>query len=105
MCIILGNLLENAVEACQKPDGGGKIELAVNTQGKLLAVMVKNNFSDVIMEENGLLLSTKKNGGYGLRSVRAVAARYGGQVLTEWDDTAFCAYVLVGDRQYNSPCP
>ena len=104
MCIILGNLLENAVEACQKMTGlsdhlqvirQGKIEAAVKTQGSLLAVKVVNSFSGKVTAENGHPLSTKKNGGYGLRNIRAVADRYDGNMLTEWDTTTFTAYVML----------
>ena len=101
MCIILGNLLENAVEACQKTEGG-KIELMTRTQGAHLAVMVKNSFNGTVAEENGQPVSTKKNSnghgyrrGYGLRSVGAIAARYGGNVFTEWDTGTFTAYVML----------
>jgi signal transduction histidine kinase len=95
MCIILGNLIENAVEACQKLDESGKIELEVKTQGKLLAVMISNNFSGEIAVENNQPVSTKKNGGFGLRSIRTIAARYDGQTLTEWNAGTFTAYVML----------
>ena len=94
MCIIVGNLLENAMEACGYI-GGGKIELAIKSQGAHLAIMVKNSFSGEIVDENGQPVSAKKNGGFGLRSVRAVAARYNGHILTEWDKDTFTAYVMI----------
>ena len=109
MCIILGNLLENAVEACRKLElfdsenhrNAGKISLAVKTQGAHLAVMVENSFSGEAATEDDkshtdrIPLSTKKNGGFGLRSVRAVAARYDGHIHTEWNSDTFTAYVLL----------
>lgn len=95
MCIILGNLLENAVEASSRHNGRRRIELVINTQGTHLAIMVKNNFNGDIAQDNGLPLSTKKDGGLGLRSVQAVAARHGGELMTEWDGTVFAAYVLM----------
>jgi hypothetical protein len=114
ICIILGNLLENAVEASQpegnlSPDGlrrsvpvgaGGKLEkgkiaLVVKIQGSYLAVMASNNFSGVITAENGQPVSAKKNGGFGLRSIRAVTARYEGHTLFEWDAGIFTAYVML----------
>lgn len=102
MCIILGNLLENAVEACQELEGiahslnrDKEIKLAIKTQGAHLAIMVRNSFSGEITAENGQPVSAKKNGGFGLRSVRAVATRYDGTMLTEWDNNTFTAYVML----------
>ena len=95
ICIILGNLLENAAEACEKLTHNAVIELAVKTQGTHLVIMVKNSFEGNIKEENGQPASTKKDGGFGLRSVRAVSARYDGHILTEWDAETFTIYVMV----------
>ncbi|MCL1910951.1 MAG: GHKL domain-containing protein [Leptospirales bacterium] len=100
MCIILGNLLENAMKACRKLEppasSNAKIELQVKTQGTHLAVMVKNTFNGIVNEENGQPVSKKKDGGLGLRSVRTVAARYDGHTLFEWDNDTFTVYVMLG---------
>lgn len=95
VCIIFGNLLENAIEACEKKERGRMIELSVKTQGKMLAVMVKNSFDGNVTEADGRPVSSKKDGGFGLRSVKAVAARYNGHILTKWDDVTFSVYVLL----------
>ncbi|MDR0442057.1 MAG: ATP-binding protein, partial [Treponema sp.] len=107
MCIILGNLLENAVEAAQPvgaahPVGAARqsktdsrIELVVQTQGTHLAIMVKNNYSGELTLADGKPVSAKKDSGFGLRSVRAVAARYDGEVITEWDKETFKTYVML----------
>jgi len=94
MCIILGNLLENALEACKKLNGG-EIELNMKTNEQHLAIMVKNSFDGVVSEKNGELTSTKKDGGFGLRSVKAIAERYGGHVTIERTENIFTIYVMV----------
>ena len=95
MCIILGNLLENAVEACKWIKNDRKIELTINTQGSHLAVMVKNSFNGNVTENSGRPISTGKDDGLGLRSVQAVAARYDGELITECDKDTFTVYVMV----------
>lgn len=95
MCIIMGNLLENAVEACQKLKSERKIKIAANTQGTHLAVMAENTFNGNVTEEGGQPVSTKNEGGFGLRSVRAVSERYNGNVLIEWDKEIFTVYVML----------
>jgi hypothetical protein len=95
-CIIFGNLLENAVEACAKLKGGGKIELVARTQeDSLFTVMVKNRYNGELSVTEGTPVSTKKDGGFGLRSVRAVSDRYEGHMLTEWDRDMFSVYVML----------
>ena len=66
-------------------------------------VKVVNSLSGEIItdgspEKIGQPLSTKKNGGYGLRSVRAVVGRYNGNMLTDWDSDTFTAYVMVNNE-------
>ena len=95
MCIIFGNLLENAAEACLTLESGRKIELAVEQNMMQLLIMVRNGFDGAITVVDGQPASAKTDGGFGLRSVRAVAARYGGHLLTKWDGDTFTAYVAV----------
>lgn len=95
MCIVVGNLLENAVDASCQNSSERRIKLIINTQGAHLAIMVKNNFIGEIAHCDGFPASAKKDGGFGLRSVQAVAARNGGELMTEWDDATFSAYVLM----------
>lgn len=95
MCIILGNLLENAVEACQKQDCDKSITLSIKPRGAQLAIKLKNSISCAILKDGAQLVSSKKDGGLGLRSIQAIAARYGGEMITEWDKLSFTAYVLM----------
>jgi signal transduction histidine kinase len=96
LCIILGNLLENAVEASLQQQEGRRIEFVTrNTQAKLL-FMVKNNYAGAIRQENGALVSTKATyRGLGLRSVEEVISQHGGHLVTEFDENTFTAYVAV----------
>ena len=101
LCIVLGNLLENAVEACGKMDSGKRIELAIKPLGKQLVIKVANSYNakDLLAgetAENALPISTKKNGGLGLRSVRAVAEKYDGELIPDRDGEMFTAYVSLG---------
>jgi len=83
ICIVLCNLLENAIEACKKIENGREIDLAIKTDGQRMAIRVKNSF-DGVNNENA-----------NLRSVRAVAERYGGHISTEQTRSVFTIYVMV----------
>lgn len=95
MCIVLGNLLENAVEACEKQDDDRIIDVVVNSRGAQLAVMVKNSFNGNPIPGERLPISGKQDGGLGLKSVQTIAMRYGGEFITKWDEELFTAYVLL----------
>lgn len=95
MCIILGNLLENAVDASLSSAPGRRIELSAKTEDEQLVIRVWNHFNGEIIYDGDWPISRKSNGGLGLRSVRAVVERHGGKLKTEWDDNTFTAYVYV----------
>jgi hypothetical protein len=95
LCVIIGNLLENAVEASEKLRTNRMIELAARTTDTQFILMVKNRFSGDIHHAGGTPVSRKANGGVGLRSVSTVATRYGGGLHTEWDRDIFNAFVTV----------
>jgi hypothetical protein len=96
LCIILGSLLENAVEACMKLEEHRFIELETHIKASRLLVMVKNSFNGIVMtDETGSLITTKTNGGIGLRGVKEVVSRHSGDLLTEWIGDTFTAYAAV----------
>ena len=97
LCIVIGNLLENAVEACEKLSAGRAIRLAAKSTSAEFIFMVTNSFNGAVRQAEGSSLpaSDKSSGGMGLRSVEAVAVRYGGDLLIEWNEDAFTAYVTV----------
>jgi sensor histidine kinase regulating citrate/malate metabolism len=97
LCIVFGNLLENAFDACMKIEEKRNIELSVQTQGSQFGVMVSNSFNGAVKVKNKMPVSIKEGGGFGLQSVQALAARYGGHTLFEWNNDTFIAYVMLQD--------
>jgi sensor histidine kinase YesM len=41
------------------------------------------------------MISTKTDGGLGLRSVKQVLEHYGGDLLTEWNEDTFTVYAAI----------
>ena len=95
LCIILGNLLENAMDACSRLTKGRRIELWLKPLGEQLALMVQNSYDGKLAHREGGLASTKRDGGLGLKSVETVATRYDGELTTTWDADTFTAGVTV----------
>lgn len=96
--VLLGNLLENAVEACKRDSADTKfIKLRVKQKGQsTLLVMVDNSCVSTVTFEDGTPLSSKREGvGIGVASVREIAARYNGVARFEQKDSVFYASVRL----------
>mgnify|MGYP000626922314 FL=1 len=104
ICLILGNLLENAVEAAQKAEGKKYIRLHMKYDKNNLLLFVENNYKGVLIKtKDKMLKSTKtdaENHGVGLSSVYRIAAKYHG-VVTIDDDVAnrFLIRVVLYGKQ------
>ena len=89
ICLILGNLLENAVEAAQKAEGKKYIRLHMKYDKNNLLLFVENNYKGVLIKtKDKRLKSTKtdaENHGVGLSSVYRIAAKYHGVVTIDDD--------------------
>ena len=87
--LILGNLLENAVEGAEKAEKRKYIKLRVKYDKKNLLVAVENSYGGKMKKIKGELRTTKEdtaNHGIGLASVRRAARKYQGTVFI--DDTS-----------------
>lgn len=104
LSVLLGNLLENALEACaQQTHGLRQITVCGKVNGSTLILTVDNTYENQILRDaNGAYLSTKHKGaGLGLESVRQIALRYDGAFQAEQKDGVFLASVLLNMREEN----
>ena len=87
ICLILGNLLENAVEAAQKVDGKKYIEIKMKYDKNNILLSVTNSYSGKLLKtKDHRLKSTKtdtENHGVGLASVYRAVAKYCGTVIID----------------------
>ena len=88
LCVILGNLLDNAIEAAENSENK-EIDVRIVYAKNKLKITVKNYYTGKIKKDTGgNFISTKsdtKNHGIGLQSVTRIVEAYGGvmEVLTE----------------------
>ncbi|MCI7180054.1 MAG: ATP-binding protein, partial [Lachnospiraceae bacterium] len=82
--LILGNLLENAVEGAAKAEEKRYIRLKIKYDKKNLLIMVENSYKGDLIKGKGEELRTTKadtaNHGIGLASVRRTVGKYHGIV-------------------------
>lgn len=98
MCIILGNLLENAYEACiRQKEGKRYISVNISQSGRTLIIIVENSYEGTVRKEDGIFLSSKKKmrKGIGIISVTDVTKKYRGIPKFEYDGRRFKASLLL----------
>jgi sensor histidine kinase regulating citrate/malate metabolism len=85
MSIILGNLFENAIEACLHVQKDKRfIRITCKVVKNRLTMAVDNSFDGAYTEKDGVLYSRKREGkGVGVSSVQAVVERYLGSMKIE----------------------
>ena len=103
---ILSNLLDNAIEACEKCDNEKKIQLRIylQNQSSFCVLKVQNSFQGSLTAEDEYYASTKKDGGMhgiGLHSVSHTAEKYGGYLECFTEDQSFVAVAVFPHK--NAP--
>ena len=93
LCVILGNCLENAIEACGRlPDNQPRqIDLKATIAKGHLSIAVANPSTGLVSRQGDRFVSSKSGGehGIGLASVKAVAAKYQGYCAINYDQQVF----------------
>ncbi|RSX57427.1 sensor histidine kinase [Bifidobacterium samirii] len=98
---LFGNALDNAIEATSRlPDRQQRlIRLALYRQGGFVVIRVENYFDSTLRKDAaGNLRTTKRDStrhGFGVKSIRHIAAQYGGEVTIRTDDHWFVLTVLL----------
>lgn len=96
LSIIVGNLLDNAIEACRAVTGERFIRIFTSMKGTMLYFSMLNA-AGAKKKKTGSLFVTHKDGvhGFGLRRVEAILKEHGGWVKYNSEDGAFTSEFLV----------
>ena len=98
---MMGNALDNAVESVEKCGPEQHISISVRIWRKdfFAVIQVENSFAgEIRFGENGLPKSSKgddANHGFGIRSIQAIAEKYGGTVTVTAENNIFTLTVLL----------
>ena len=98
ICILLGNLLENAVDACiTEPAESPFIQIHARVAGeRAISITVDNSCPNPPVMKDGFFLSSKHSGnGTGTISIRNIAAQYNGIVDFKYESGVFYASVFL----------
>jgi len=96
LCIIFGNCVENAIEACRKLHAGKFIKIRSVITGNLFTIAIANSFDGIINKDGDKFMSRKHKGeGIGISSVKAVVKKYGESVRFESTENEFRITIIL----------
>ncbi|MGL5152228.1 MAG: sensor histidine kinase [Clostridium sp.] len=95
LCIIVGNLMDNAIEACKKVHSNPFIRVKCCILNDNFVLDIKNNFNENISE--GFLTSKKDklNHGLGISNVKSTVNKYSGTCLLSFEGDVFSSFIMI----------
>ena len=101
LCVLLGNLLDNAIEANEKVDPDKRfVSLTITQQEMWLSITITNAAVETVKLDGKTIHTTKAQKelhGFGLSSVNEIAAKYQGNCTFRSTDHDFTAYLILQD--------
>ena len=96
---MLSNLLDNAIEACEKVQEERIIRLKLVREEKEMVVSVQNRVNEPVhIDQNGIIPTIKRdkrNHGIGLRNVQRVLDKYQGMGRKRYEDGWFYYTAII----------
>ena len=96
MVIVLSNMLDNAIEACEKITGKKDIEIKSILQKKMWVLYVKNPSEEVNIINKNHIVTTKQEKmlhGFGLNNIERVAQKYNGNMQLAYKEGYFSSKI------------
>lgn len=97
LCIILGNLLDNAMEALEK-ENEKRLEMILEKNESYISIFVKNSIQTSVLAVNSNLITTKEDKrvhGFGIRNVKELVKEYGGLISFYEDKGMFVCHIEI----------
>lgn len=92
LCVIVGNAVDNALEAAEKTDNK-IVEVLIGCRNNALYIMVKNFFAgELLIDKHGNYQTTKGNKnkhGFGLQSISTLVEKYNGEMVIDIEEDIF----------------
>ena len=92
LCVIIGNLLDNAMEACLKLTDNRVIRVYIDVFNEYLYISVTNTMSGNLKSYQS---SKGENHGFGLMRIDKITKKYGGHVNRQNEEGVFATEVML----------
>lgn len=101
MCVIFGNALDNAIEACEKnKNTDKKIDVTLICRDETVFCRIINTAPP---RNRNIFMTTskpdKKNHGFGLENIKTTLAKYDSEPIIEYTDTEFILKFVIFTKQ------
>ena len=98
--VVLGNALDNAIEAVKKCEHSEKkIEISMGIKKEACVLVIKNPFENEIKKDRmGEIISNKRDKrrhGYGLKSIKKIADKYQGEAIIDVEKGIFIMTIIL----------
>ena len=99
MGVVLGNLLDNAIEAAMQCEVGQRtIHMVIKNTNHMFLLKIKNSSTKLPVQKNGRFVTSKANKnahGLGIESVKNIVQKYGGNIDFQYDAEMFEVVILL----------
>lgn len=95
---LLSNLLDNAIEACEKLDGERKIWIKLVREKRQFVLSIRNSVSEpVVIEDNKIRTNKEDNRKHeiGLKNVQMILDKYQGMGMMRYEEGCFSYTVVI----------
>lgn len=101
LCGLLGNLLDNAIEACERTKSNRFINIKIITVKKNLIILIKNSMSGNIELIDNEYFSSKRKGllGRGIAQINKIVDEYNGVVTRKHDNYIFETKIVMENTE------
>lgn len=104
LCVVLGNMLDNAVEASKKVKitTDRHIQVHIRSSESALFIRIRNHVDREVVDLRSRKASPDYHG-YGLTNIRRICEKYGGHMTIETESQTFDNMVVLPFMTKNSP--
>ena len=97
LCVLLGNVLDNAIEAAEK-SAGKSVEASILADDSRLLIKVMNTIDRSVLQSNPELKTDKEDKklhGYGVETIKSIAKKYNGHYDFYEENKYFCCNIVL----------
>ncbi len=98
ICSLFGNALDNAIQSVRREDKEKRIiSISARRHGGMGQIIIENYCAEKPEMKNGLPLTSGDETihGFGTRSIRYIAEKYGGNMVIDYSDSMFTLSVFL----------
>ena len=95
-CVLLGNLIDNAIEACEKVEENRFIRLYIGIYKKQLYLSISNATGELVRKFDDEYITAKRgNHGHGLKRINKVIEKYNGYINRKNEPGVFVCEIML----------